>query len=66
MTDQKGPKTAVSIVLGVFLAVVGLVFFALAFSVLPGVGFILAIPAIIFAIYFFVRARRVRTSGERA
>ncbi|MFP3912988.1 MAG: hypothetical protein ACLFUT_13010 [Desulfobacteraceae bacterium] len=61
MEEQQKPKTAVSIILGVFLAVVGLVFFGLAFSVLPGVGFLLAIPAIVFAVFFFVRAHRLRT-----
>ncbi len=60
-TEQKQSKTAVSIVLGIFLAVVGLVFFGLSFSVLPGVGFVLAIPAIGFSVYFFVRAHRIRT-----
>ncbi|MDZ7700522.1 MAG: hypothetical protein U5R49_27535 [Deltaproteobacteria bacterium] len=65
MADQKQPKRAVSVTSGIFLCVVGLVFFALGFSVLPLVGFLIALIAIVCGIFFFIRARRIGKSQTR-
>ncbi|MEJ2587788.1 MAG: hypothetical protein P8165_09475 [Deltaproteobacteria bacterium] len=61
MADQQQAKKGVSVIAGVFLCVVGIIFFALGFTVFPVVGFLIGVVAIVCAIFFFVRARRVRT-----
>jgi len=65
MGDQKQPKRTVSVTSGIFLCVVGLVFFALGFSVLPGVGFLISLVAIVCGVMMFNRARRIGKSQTR-
>lgn len=60
-TQKKQGKKGVSVVVGIFLIVVGIVFFLLSFSVLPGVGFFLAVPTLLLAFFFFIRAHRIGT-----
>ena len=59
--QEKQGKKAVSVIAGIFLVVVAIVFFLLSFSVLPGIGFFIAVPAIFLAIFFFARAHRIET-----
>ena len=65
MADQAQPKKALSVIIGIFLCSVGIVFFGLGFSVLPVVGFLIALVAIVCGIFFFIRARRIEKSQTR-
>jgi hypothetical protein len=47
----------INITIGIFLLVLGLFLVALGLTVLPVLGFILAVPAIVLAVFFFSAPR---------
>jgi|GEM_PF-4808512 len=59
MEEKRKFGKGLSIILGIFLLLLGLFFLAGNFSIMPGVGFWLSIPAIVCAIVLFYRARRI-------